>query len=522
MGTARGRWVLAATIAGSGLASLDATVVNVALARIGREFDAGFSALQWITNSYTLTLAAFILLGGVLGDRYGRRRVFLVGTVWFALASALCAVSTSEGMLIAARALQGIGGALLTPGSLAIISATFAASDRSKAIGAWSGLGGIAAAIGPFLGGWLVDISWRLVFLINLPVAAVIVVLAIHHVPETRDDGLDPKQSQLDLPGAAAVVVALSGVTYALTEAGQRGGAASVVIAAVVGLIGGAAFVLIERRAASPLIRLEMFSDRVFAATNVVTVFVYAALSLFFFLVVLQLQVVSGWSPLAAGSSLLPVTAVMLLLSARFGALAGRVGPRPLMTLGAVLAAGAFGLSLRIGPDASYPVDVLPTALLLGLGLSCTVAPLTAAVLEAAPRHLAGAASGINNATARSAGLLAIAVVPSAAGLSAVGIDDAPAIDRGYGIAMIVGTGLLLAAALVSWVGIGARSAAAAQPPSTEVVPVHRSLHCAITGPALHPADRRIAVASDPGTGADDRPAPGASARGQADPQPLP
>jgi len=486
MGTARGRWVLAATVAGSGLAALDATVVNVALARIGEDFDAQFSALQWISNAYTLTLAAFILLGGVLGDRYGRRRVFLLGVVWFALASALCAISPDESVLIAARALQGIGGALLTPGSLAIISATFDAKDRSRAIGAWSGLGGIAAAIGPFLGGWLVSINWRLVFLVNLPVAVAIVLVTMRHVPETRDDDVAATPSRLDIPGAACVVVALTGITYALTAAGQRGWDLAVVSAGVVGLAAGVLFVILERRTAAPLIRLDMFADRVFAATNVVTVFVYAALSIFFFLLVLQLQLVSGWSPLAAGTSLLPITISMLLLSARFGALAARVGPRPLMTLGALLAAAGFALALRVGPDTSYLTDVLPAALLLGLGLACTVAPLTAAVLGAAPTHLAGAASGINNATARSAGLLAIAVVPTVAGLSGAGVMDAAAFDRGYGIAMWIGVGLLLAAALVSWFGIGRYDGGSAAP-DPELVAVHRDVHCGVSAPALHP-----------------------------------
>lgn len=492
MGTARGRWVLAATIAGSGVASLDATVVNVALARIGRDFDAKFAALQWISNAYTLTLASFILLGGVLGDRYGRRRVFLIGVIWFALASGLCAVSVNEQMLIAARALQGIGGALLTPGSLAIISATFASSDRSKAIGAWSGLGGIATAIGPFLGGWLVSINWRLVFLINLPVAVAIVVLSLRHVPETRDEVAADSSARLDLPGAAAVVVALSGITYALTSAGQQGWDVAVVSAAVVGIAAALAFVVIERRSASPLIRLEMFRDRVFTATNVVTVLVYAALSLFFFLLVLQLQVVSGWSPLAAGTALLPVTALMLVLSARFGALASRVGPRPLMTVGAALAAGGFALSLRIGPHASYLTDVLPAVVLLGLGLSCTVAPLTAAVLGAAPAHLAGAASGINNATARSAGLLAIAVVPAVAGLSGAGLSDAATFDRGFGVTMTIGIGLLLAGSVVSWFGIGHRGAPATpSAPDQQRLDVPRVSHCGVSAPALHPGPGR-------------------------------
>jgi EmrB/QacA subfamily drug resistance transporter len=456
MGTSRGRWVLGATIAGSSLAMLDGTVVNVALAQIGTEFAAGFTALQWIVNGYTLTLAALILLGGVLGDLYGRRRVFLVGVVWFAVASALCALSTGAGPLVAARALQGVGGALLTPGSLAIISATFDRRDRARAIGAWSGLGGIAGAIGPFLGGWLVEVSWRLVFLVNLPVAAGIVAVALRHVPESRDTELVADGSRrIDLPGAVLVVAALSGITYALTEAGRDGWTPVLVLAGLAGLATGVAFVLLERRVRHPLVRLDMFADRVFAVSNIATVLIYASLSVYFFLLVLQLQVVSGWSPLAAGTSILPVTACMLLLSARAGGLAQRIGPRPLMTLGPLLAATGFVLALRVGPDARYLTAVLPSVLLLGLGLACAVAPLTAAVLAAAPSHLAGAASGINNATARSAGLLAIAVVPAVAGLGGAGSGDPVALDRGFAIAMVISAVLLAAAAGVSWFGLG-------------------------------------------------------------------
>ncbi len=433
---------------------LDSTVVNVALVRIGEDFNAGFTALQWISNGYTLTLAAFILLGGVLGDLYGRRRVFLIGTVWFALASALCAFSTGEGMLIAARALQGIGGALLTPGSLALISATFVPHDRAKAIGAWSGLGGVAAAIGPFLGGWLVEINWRLVFLINLPVAAAIVAISLRHVPESKSDshGVQPR---VDVVGSVAVVLALSGITYALTEAGRLGWTWPVITIGVLGLAAGVLFVFVERRVRQPLMQLQMFADRVFAAVNVVTVFIYAALSAFVFLVVLQLQVVSGWSPLAAGVSLLPVTVLMLALSARSGALSQRIGPRSLMAIGSLLAAGGFAWTLRIGPDARFLPDVLPAGVLLGLGLSCAVAPLTAAVLAAAPDDMAGAASGINNATARTAGLLAIAVIPAVVGLSSPGGQEGPGFDRGFGSAMLIGVGLLVMAALVSWFGVG-------------------------------------------------------------------
>lgn len=486
MGTARGRWVLAATIAGSGVALLDSTVVNVALAQIGKDFDAGFSALQWISNAYTLTLAAFILLGGVLGDRYGRRRVFLIGVVWFALASVLCAASVNEAMLVAARALQGVGGALLTPGSLAIISATFATADRAKAVGAWSGLGGIAGAVGPFLGGWLVGFSWRWVFLINVPIAAVIVLISLRHVPETRDTSPHTADRRIDLPGTALVVLALSGLTYALTTAGQAGWGPVVTVAAVVGLAAGVAFVLRERRTPDPLMRLDMFTNRVFVAANLATFFIYAALAVFFFLMVLQLQVVSGWSPLAAGTSILPITVLMLLLSARFGALSQRIGPRPLMTAGSLLVAGGLLLALRVGPGARYLSDVAPSVLLLGLGLSCAVAPLTAAVLAAAPDQLAGAASGINYATARSAGLLAIAVIPAVAGLSRAGSNDPATFADGFTLAMAISAGLMVVAAAVSWVGVGRMSPSAGDP-GRDVLPVHQHLHCGVTGPALHP-----------------------------------
>jgi EmrB/QacA subfamily drug resistance transporter len=492
MGTARGRWVLGATIAGSSLAMLDSTVVNVALARIGTDLHAGFSGLQWISNGYTLTLAAFILVGGVLGDQFGRRRVFIIGTIWFALASALCAVAVNPGMLIAARALQGVGGALLTPGSLAIISATFAAGDRAKAIGAWSGLGGIAAAIGPFLGGWLVDTSWRLVFIVNLPVAVAIVLIARRHVPETKNAAAT---RHVDLPGGALVVVALTGITYALTEAGRQGLTATVIGSGVLGLAAGVAFVLVERRVADPLMRLDMFANRVFAATNVATLFIYAALAVFFFLIVLQLQVVAGWSPLEAGTSMLPITALMLLLSARFGGLSERIGPRPLMTLGTLLAGAGFVTALRIGPGANYLTSVLPAALLLGLGLSCSVAPLTAAVLAAAPQRLAGAASGINNATARSAGLFSIAVVPGLAGLGRADVLGPAAFDRGFGVAMLIGAGLMVAAAVVSWFGVG-RVSVVSRPP--DVIPVHRDNQCAVCGPALHPDPERPRAEAHP------------------------
>ncbi|MEV1291971.1 DHA2 family efflux MFS transporter permease subunit [Pseudonocardia sp. NPDC049635] len=325
MGTSRGRWVLFTTVLGSGLAMLDATVVNVALGRIGAEFDTGFSGLQWTVNAYTLTLASLILLGGSLGDRFGRRRVFVVGVVWFAVASLLCGVAQNIEMLIAARALQGVGGALLTPGSLAIISASFRGTDRAAAVGAWSGLGGIAGAVGPFLGGWLVEWSWRAVFLVNLPVAVVIVVVAARHVPESRDPQAAPR---LDVAGTVLAVTGLAGLTWALTSAGEQGVDAVVTTVGVAGVLALAGFVLVERRSTHPLVPMALFRNPQFSAANAVTLMVYAALGGLFVLLVLHLQVVVGFSPLQAGAALLPVTLLMLVFSAGAGRLGQRIGPR--------------------------------------------------------------------------------------------------------------------------------------------------------------------------------------------------
>jgi EmrB/QacA subfamily drug resistance transporter len=458
---ARGRWVLAATIAGSGLALLDSTVVNVALARIGTDLGAGFSGLQWVVNGYTLTLAALILLGGVLGDLYGRRRVFEIGAVWFAVASAGCALAPNIEVLVAARALQGVGAALLTPGSLSLISASFATADRSKAVGYWSGLGGIAGAVGPFLGGWLVDLSWRAVFVVNLPIAAAVLLISRRHVPETRREGGD---GRVDVSGSVLVVLMLAAATYGLTRAGSRGWGLLEVGLLALAVLAGVSLVVVERRSRHPLVALDLLADRAFAATNVVTLLVYAALGVVFFLLVLQLQVVAGWSPLEAGTSLLPVTASMLLLSGRFGALAARIGARPLMAAGALLTGSGFLLLLRVGPHARYLTDVAPAALVLGLGLSVTVAPLTAAVLAAAPDGEAGAASGINNAVARTAGLLAVAVIPGIAGLSRLGTGDRDAFDAGFGTAMLLCAVLCALGALVAWFGVPAHRDLTAPP----------------------------------------------------------
>lgn len=472
----QGRWLLLATVLGSGLAMLDATVVNVALGRIGTEFDAGFAGLQWTLNGYALTLASFILLGGSLGDRLGRRRVFLIGTVWFAAASLLCGIAPNVELLVAARALQGIGGALLTPGSLAIISASLHPEDRARAIGAWSGFGGIAAAIGPFVGGYLIDVwSWRLVFLINLPLAVLVVVVTVKYVPETVDPQASP---QLDLPGAVLGAVGLAGITYALIAGGDTGWSPVLVGSAVAGVACLVAFLVVERRSSHPLVPLDLFNSLQFTAANVVTFVVYGAMGGLFFLLVLDLQVVAGFSPLLAGSALLPLTVLMLLLSARAGALAQRIGPRLPMTLGPLLCAAGVLLMLRIGADASYLVDVLPAVTVFGLGLAATVAPLTATVLASAEDRHAGVASGVNNAVARAAGLLAVAVLPAIAGLSGADYQRPEVFERGFTTVLWVCAGLLALGGVLSAVTIDRRLPRPAA--------IEQRSHCAVGAPPLH------------------------------------
>jgi EmrB/QacA subfamily drug resistance transporter len=445
MGTPTGRWVVAAAALGSGLTLLDGTVVNVALRTIGEDLDASLAELQWINNGYLLTLASLILLGGSLGDRFGRRRLFVVGTVWFAAASLLCGLAPTAETLVVARLLQGIGGGLLTPGSLAMIQGAFVREDRAPAIGAWSGVGGIAVAIGPFLGGTLIDLaSWRWIFLINLPVAVVTVAIAVRHVPETRS----PTPSHhFDVAGAALAMVALGGTTYALV---QWGGAAAPV-AAGAGLLAGAVFVLVESRTREPMLPLGLFHDRVFTAANAMTLLVYAALGAVMFFLVLQLQTVAGWSPLAAGVATLPITVCMLFLASRGGRLAVRIGPRIPMAVGPVVMAGGTALLLRVDAETFYWLDVLPGLTLFGLGLALMVAPLTATVLAAAPDEQAGIASGVNNAIARSGSLLAVAALPPAVGLTGMEYADPTALAAAYSSAVVACAVLLVLGGLVSW-----------------------------------------------------------------------
>ena len=444
MGTPTGTAVVVAATLGSGMSLLDGTVVNVALRTIGEDLGASLAQLQWISNAYLVSLAGLILIGGSLGDRFGRRRVFVVGTVAFALASAACGLAPSPEVLIVARLLQGVGGALLVPGSLAMIQGAFAPADRARAIGSWSGLGAIAGAIGPFVGGVLVDYaSWRWIFLVNLPLALVTVVVARRWVPESAD----PRASRhLDVPGALLATLALGGTTYALVEAGGpvapwAGGLA--VLAAV-------AFVVVERREREPMLDLGVFADRTFSAANVLTLLMYAALGSVLFFVTLQLQTVGGYSALAAGVSTLPMTLCMLLLASRGGALAARIGPRTPLTVGPLVLATGVLLLLRVGPDVSYAADVLPGITVFGLGLSLTVAPLTATVLAAAPDEHAGIASGVNNAVARTGQLLAVAALPVVVGLGGAEYADPVALDAGYHRALLVAAALMVGASLVA------------------------------------------------------------------------
>jgi EmrB/QacA subfamily drug resistance transporter len=451
LGTARGRWLVLATVLASGMAFLDATAVNVALPSIGRELDSSLAGLQWTINSYTLTLAALILLGGSLGDRYGRRRVFLIGVAWFAVASLVCGVAQDTGQLVAARAVQGIGGALLTPGSLALIQSSFRPEDRARAIGVWSAFSGVSGLVGPFIAGALIDAaSWRLIFLVNVPLAAVIIVVGRRHVPESRDEG---HHGRFDYLGAALGVIALGGITYALIRAGDVVDAA-VLAAAAVGVVAGAGFVVRERRTPDPMLPPRLFADRQFTGANLATLAVYGALGGFSLFLVVQLQEVLGYSALAAGAALLPATLLLTLLSPRAGALAQRIGPRLPMTFGPlVLAAGTLWL---VGVDGStnYWIEIFPGSVLQGFGLTLTVTPLTATVLGAAPDTLAGIASGVNNAVARAASLLAVAALPVAVGLSGDDYADPEVFTAGYRMAMVICAGLCVLGGLVSWLTI--------------------------------------------------------------------
>jgi EmrB/QacA subfamily drug resistance transporter len=475
--------VLLATVLGSGLAAIDATVVGIALPVIGRDFHTGLTSLQWIVTGYTLTLAGLLLVGGALGDRYGRRRVFVVGVLWFALASLLCGLAPNADVLIAARALQGCGAALLTPSSLAIIQATYVPEDRARAIGAWSGLGGVAVAAGPFLGGWLIGgVSWRYIFLINLPLAAAVTWVCLRHVPETRDA---TATGRIDVAGGLLITLSLVGLSFGLTEGARLGwtspSVAGGLVAGVALLIG---FVVRQRRAPHPLLPLGLFANRQFSATNAVTFIVYGALGAVLFLLPIQLQQVSGYSPLASGTALLPVTLIMLLLSARSGALASRIGPRPQMVIGPIVVGAGIALLSRIGPGGNYLTEVLPAVAMFGLGLATTVAPLTATALGSVPTARSGVASAVNNDVARAAGLIAIAILPAAAGIGELTYLYPTAFAAGFRMACYIAAASCVLGGLLAAVTIGRAERPMAPAPASSAIPEagteHGRFHCGL------------------------------------------
>jgi len=436
--------VIVAAVLGSGVVFLDGTVVNVALPAISTDLGASVRGLQWMLDGYLVTLSSLLLLGGSAGDRYGRRRVFVAGLAGFVAASVLCGLAPTVGVLIATRALQGVAGALLVPASLSIISSGFATDDRGRAIGAWSGLAAVAGAAGPLLGGWLVDAgSWRLIFFLNVPLAGAAIDIARRHVPETSEEDAGP----LDVTGAVLVSGGTALVAYALIEHGQG---AATLAAGLAGVAALAAFVVVEQRVDHPMLPLSLFRSRQFTGANLATVAVYGAMNAAIFLVVLRLQVSLRYSALEGGTSLLPFTGLMFLLSARIGALAQRIGPRLPMTAGPLLAAGGLALFARIGAGDHYAGDVLPAVALFGLGMTVTVAPLTSAVLGAADASRAGVASGVNNAAARLAGLLGIAVIPAVTGIGGAG-DLAAGLDHGYAAALWLSAVVCAAGGLVSW-----------------------------------------------------------------------
>lgn len=444
-----GRWIIASTVLGSGVAFVDSTVVNVALPKIGLDVGGGMPTQQWVLDGYLLTLSALLLLGGVLGDWYGRRRVFVIGLVAFSIASLGCGLAPGGATLIAARLLQGVGGALLVPGSLALINASIRSEDRSRAIGVWAGLSGVSTAVGPLLGGWMVDaFSWRWVFLINLPLAALACVVAMRHVPESRNASTT---GRLDIVGAVAVTVGLAGLTYAVIEIPAHGWTPATLVAAPAGVLALLGFLPIERRAEPPLLPLEMFESRQFSGANACTLTVYGALGGAFFLLAIHLQQSLGYSALEAGLATLPITAVMLLLSPRMGALSDRTGPRAPMTIGPLIAAVGLLMLARVVPGVTYVTAVLPAVVVFAFGLAITVTPLTSAVLAAVDERHVGAASGVNNAVARMAGLLSVAALPPLAGLTGTG---AGALGSGFGRAMVISAGLCAVGGIVAWLTV--------------------------------------------------------------------
>ncbi|MDM0013264.1 MFS transporter [Variovorax sp. J22P168] len=402
-------WVLAAAIVGSSMAFIDGTVVNVALPAIQADLHASAFEAQWVVESYALFLAALLLVGGALGDRFGRRRIFALGVALFALASVGCALAQDVQQLILARALQGVGGAMLVPGSLALISAAYPEKERGRAIGTWSGFSGITAAIGPVLGGFLVDhYSWIWAFLVNLPMAAAVLLIVWRHVPESRGDAAS---QGLDGGGAALATVALGGIVYAFVEAPTNGWDSPAVLAALAaGIAACIGFVAVELRVRAPMLPLGLFGIGNFGGANLLTLLLYAALGGGLYFLPLNLIQVQGYSATVAGAALLPFIAIMFALSGWAGQLVDRFGPRLPLVAGPAIAAAGFALFALPGVEAGYWSGFFPAVVVLGFGMTVTVAPLTTTVMNAVGAERAGIASGVNNAVSRAAAVLAIAV----------------------------------------------------------------------------------------------------------------
>jgi EmrB/QacA subfamily drug resistance transporter len=452
--THRQRLTLVAAILGSGVATIDGTIVNVALPAIESDLGGGLSAQQWVANIYLLTLASLILIGGSLGDIYGERRVFAIGVAAFGVFSVACALAPTIEALIAARALQGAAGALLTPSSLAIIVAAFSGSQRGAAIGSWTAWGGIAAIVGPLAGGWVVDqLSWRWIFALNVPLVVVTVLLIVAAVPRTARVA----ERRVDFLGAVLCVLGLGGVVFALIEQPRYGWSSPLIYVPLLGgLIAFAAFLVYERRATQPMLKLELFARRNFAVGNAETLSMYAGLSILFFFLVIFLQQVAGYTALRSGLTIIPVTVIMFALSRRFGALADRYGPRLFMGAGPLIAAAGVLLLLRTDVDTSYVGDLLPALVIFSLGLAITVAPLTAAVLADADETDAGIASAINNSVARVAGLVGVSVIGVVVASTLTGDTFAPNTDsvRAFHQTVVICAALLAAGGVAGAVGI--------------------------------------------------------------------
>jgi EmrB/QacA subfamily drug resistance transporter len=456
LSSSSGRRVLAATILSSGAIGIDASVVNIALPFIGRDFDAPFAALQWTVVAYTLTLASFILLGGTLGDQFGRRRIFIIGIVWFGIASVACAFAPSILALIVARAVQGIGGALATPAALAIIESTFAREDRGRAVGLWAGLSGVTAAIAPFVGGWLIEAaSWRWIFFINVPFVIAVALIAWKWIPPMKVVA----RGHIDIAGVVLAAAALGSLTFGIIEAANHSLiAATVWTPVVVAVVLFAAFILVERHSKRPMLPLAIFRSMEFSATNLATLFDYAAFGAFFLLVPTVLETVGKFTPLEAGATLLPVTAITLVLDGPSGALAQRIGARTQMVAGPLIA--AVGLLLTAGIAGPFGfAGVIVGVCLFGLGLATLVSPLTSSALRSAPDNLVGLASGVNNGVARTGSLIAVAAIPIASGLTGDAYTHAARLTTGYLEAMLMCGSLLLGGAIAAAVGVPGRPA---------------------------------------------------------------